>query len=123
MLNRRLFVVLLLTGLLASMLIMTSGCVRSRSSIQTTGRYIGDQTVARIEPGKTTREWVLAVMDEPTSKSRLENGVEIWKWSYQRVKTSSGSVLFLVAGSGRDETIRNVYVEFEGDIVRQVWRD
>ncbi|TVQ30394.1 MAG: hypothetical protein EA376_13090 [Phycisphaeraceae bacterium] len=123
MFNRRLFVVMLLTALLASMLLMTSGCIRSRSNVQTQGRYIGDQTVARIEPGKTTREWVLAVMEEPTSKSRLESGVEIWKWSYQRVKTSSGSVLFLVAGSGRDETIRNVYVEFEGDIVRQVWRD
>ncbi len=104
--------------------ITLGGCIASGSSkTYSSGRYIGDQTIARVEPGKTDKQWVMAVFGEPTSRTPLSTGVEIWKWEYTKVTTSSGSVLFIVSGKNRDETIRNVYIEFESDVVTQIWRD
>lgn len=114
---------LLLGAAAAAMATLPACIVSSSNKVRSSGRYIGDQTIARIEPNKTDRKWILAVLGEPTSKSALDDGVELWKWEYMRVKTSSGSVLFVAAGNDREETIRNVYVEFKGDIVSQVWRD
>ena len=120
----RLGVGLVMAGACAA---LTAGCVvGGDSTVKTHGRYIGDQTISRIIPGKMDKKWVHAVLGEPTSRSVPAENTEIWKWEYSRIKTSSGSVLFAVASgqANRQETqIRNVYVEFEGEIVKQVWRD
>jgi len=101
-----------------------AGCLASGKSMEfSEGRYIGDQTIAKIVPGETSKEWVLAVLDEPTSRHALSSGVELWKWEYRKVETSRGSVLLIVRGKSREETIRSVYVEFQDDIVKRVWRD
>lgn len=122
MLSRNLATVVALT--LAACFLLTAGClVRGKNYENIEGRYIGDQTLSRIEPGETNREWVLAVMGEPTTKSTLDTGRQIWKWEYRRVKSSSGSVLFVFGGSDRSVEVRNVYVEFEDDTVTSVWRD
>jgi len=100
-----------------------AGCVSGKSNVQSSGRYIGDQTIDRIEPGKTNRAWVRAVLGEPTTREVLPDGVEIWKWEYTRVTTSSGSVFFVVSGKSREESARMVYVVLEGDTVKDVWKD
>lgn len=101
-----------------------AGCiVRGSSEVRTSGHFIGDQTISRVAPGETTKEWILAVFGEPTSKSPLGEGTEIWKWEYRRVQTSSGTVLFVFDSDNRSEQARNVYVEFDGDVVEAVWRD
>jgi len=100
------------------------GCIASGSSyVKAEGRYISNDTVNMITPGETTREWVHAVLGEPSSQSTLSDGTEIWKWSSKRITKSSGSVFLLVHGSNRDVTERTVYVEFEGDLVARAWRD
>ncbi len=116
---------LLLAFLLAALAVFTlTGCLASGRSVEfSEGRYIGDQTIAKIVPGETTKEWVRAVLDEPTAKHSLSTGVELWKWDYRKVETSRGSVLLLLRGKSREETIRSVYVEFEDDVVNRVWRD
>lgn len=110
-------------SLVALLALALPACVSGDSKSVSTGRYIGDQTLSRIEPGKTDKAWVIAVLGEPTFKSTLPSGVELWKWEFSRVTTSSGSVFFVVSGKNREETIRTVYVEFERDMVRQCWRD
>jgi len=111
-------------ALLICGIVALPGCVvRGSSETRTTGQFIGDQTISRVEPGETSKDWVLAVFGEPTSRTPLGEGVEIWKWEYRRVQTSSGSVLFVFDSDNRSEQARNVYVEFEGDVVDAIWRD
>ncbi len=111
-------------GLAGTTLTVMPGCLASgHSYTQAEGRYIGQDTLRKIEPGVTSREWVYAVLGEPTHKNTLSDGAEIWKWSSKKVTKSSGSVFLLFRGSERDVTERTVYVEFDGDIVKRAWKD
>jgi len=111
-------------GVASISLLTLPGCIASGSSyVKSEGRYIGVDTVEKIEPGVTTREWVHAVLGEPTESTKLSDGREIWKWSSKKVTKSSGSVFLLVHGSSRDVIERTVYVEFDGDVVSRAWRD
>lgn len=121
--RRRLRTLLALSTCTIAGPLLVGGCVSGSSKVQSTGRYIGDQTISRIEPGKTDKAWVLAVLGEPSMKTTLPSGIDLWKWEFSRITTSSGSVFFVVSGKNREETIRTVYVEFQGDLVKQCWRD
>ncbi len=101
-----------------------SGCLVSGSSSDvTSGAYVGKETFGQIEPGKTRNDWVQATLGKPCSKSSLEDGTEMWKWTYQRKRSSSGGVFLLVGGSSKSETIANTFVQFEGDTVVKAWQD
>lgn len=111
-------------GVAGTTLTVLPGCIASgHSTTRSEGRFIGQDTLRKIEPGVTTREWVHAVLGEPTHRNTLSDGAEIWKWSSKKVTSSSGSVFLLFRGSERDVTERTVYVEFDGDIVRRAWKD
>jgi outer membrane protein assembly factor BamE (lipoprotein component of BamABCDE complex) len=99
------------------------GCViNTGSHSETSGRYIGEQTFEQVSPGKS-KEFVLAVLGEPTTKTPLSDGSEIWKWLYRQKKKSSGSVLFVFNGDSSTETQSATFVMFKDDVVTQAWRD
>jgi hypothetical protein len=75
-----------------------------------------------IEPGKTSKAWVLATFGEPTSKQEVEPGHEVWKYSYKETKQSSGYVFLITAGSDKTITGGNVFVEMKDDVVTKSWR-
>ncbi|RMH25952.1 MAG: outer membrane protein assembly factor BamE [Planctomycetota bacterium] len=101
-----------------------SGCIVEGSRhIHTEGRYIGDQTLSMIEPGQTTQTWVLAVMGEPTRRSVLDGGVEVWTWDYRRIRHADTEVFLIFDGDKRTETTQSVYVEFADGVVTRAWRD
>lgn len=111
-------------GIAGATMLALPGCIVSGSSyVKAEGRHIGLDTLDKIEPGVTTREWVYAVLGEPTDRSTLSDGTDIWKWSSKKVTRSSGSVFLLVHGSNRDVIERTVYVEFDGEIVKRAWKD
>jgi len=100
------------------------GCLVSGSSyVKNEGRYISGDTLEKIVPGETEREWVHAVLGEPTHRTTLSDGREIWKWSSKSVSRSSGAVFLIARGSNYEVVERTVYVEFEGEIVSAAWKD
>lgn len=100
-----------------------NGCViNTGSHRETSGRYIGEQTFEQVSPGKS-KEFVLAVLGEPSSKTPLSDGTEIWKWIYKQKNKSSGSVLFVFNGDSTTETETSTFVQFKDDVVSQAWRD
>ena len=100
------------------------GCiVGGSSSTSITGTFVGRETLATIEPGTSTREYVLATLGEPTSKRTLSGGEELWRWDYRRVKMSSGYVLVVFGGSSREEVAATTFVHLQGDRVKRVWQD
>jgi hypothetical protein len=115
---------ILAAALLASSLALLPGCLVSGSSnTKVTGEYIGPSTFNEIEPGVTKLDWVQAVMGEPTSRSCLDDGTQIWKWSYHRKHSSSGGVFLLVGGSSKEETMGATYIQLKDDVVIKAWRD
>ncbi len=99
------------------------GClISSRSSETQSGTYVSEATFNQIEPGVTTKQWVLGTLGEPSLKTNLENGEELWKWSYCKTKQSSGSLLFVFGGSSTSSTMGAAYVQFKDGIATKSWR-
>lgn len=114
----------ILPAVLATSLAVLPGClVSGRSSTKVSGEYIGPATFNEIEPGVTSVNWINAVMGEPTSKACLDDGSEIWKWSYYRKHSSSGGVFLLVGGSSKEETTGATFVQIKDGVVVKAWRD
>jgi outer membrane protein assembly factor BamE (lipoprotein component of BamABCDE complex) len=111
-------------GFAFAILISLAGClVTSNSKTTTSGNYVPEQTFERIEPGKTTASWVQATLGEPTCKTKVDaSTAEIWKWNYTETKNGSGTVLFLFAGSSKDEKTRAAYIEIKDGVVTKKWR-
>jgi hypothetical protein len=65
---------------------------------------------------------VLGTLGEPTSKTTLENGEELWKWQYSKVKESSGAVLFIFGGSSTSTEGGSSYVQMRDGVVTKAWR-
>lgn len=107
------------------MLLALGGCISSGSISEFDGPNIGDRTLAEVEPGVTTRAWILAVLGEPTERAVVagEDGdAEIWKWVRRKLTTTRGSA-FVVSSRSRSEEVRTVYVELKDGVVTRAWRD
>lgn len=107
------------------LIVPLTGCIASGSSSTTiSGRYIGPSTMSQIEPGRTTKDWVLATLGEPTSRATLADGrTEVWKWEHRSVAKSSGGVLLIAHGSSRAERVGAAYVEMCDGLVTRSWLD
>lgn len=114
--------VLLLAGALL-LPALTGGClVTSTSSQHRSGNYVADTTFDQIHPGQTTAGWVDATLGKPTSISHLDDGTEIWKYSYTERRDSSGAVFLIFGGSSSNETTHTAFVEIKDGVVRKAWR-
>ena len=114
----------LLLSLLMLLPLVAGGClVTSNSSQKRSGSYVSDTTFDQIKPGETTEGWVEATLGKPTGVSRLDDGTEIWKYSYTERHDSSGAVFLIFGGSNSEEKTHTAFVEFNKDaIVRKAWR-
>jgi outer membrane protein assembly factor BamE (lipoprotein component of BamABCDE complex) len=102
-----------------------AGCVivNADSHTRYEGRYVSDETLARIQPG-ASQEYVIALIGEPSLRTDLSDGSSIWKWAYSKKVTSQNHVLLLFSGDSSKESQGAVYVDFGPDhLVRRNWRD
>lgn len=102
----------------------SSSCVivRSNSGVERTGEYVSPQTFANVKPGVSS-DFVVAVLGDPTVKTAVDGGNEIWRWRYTEIRESNGGVFLLISSKRTTDTVHNCYVEFgEGKVVR-AWRD
>jgi outer membrane protein assembly factor BamE (lipoprotein component of BamABCDE complex) len=99
------------------------GClIGSTTQTETSGHQIGNDTLAQIQAGKDM-SYVTALIGDPTNKTVLDGGTEIWKWRYTERKNSSGTVIFLLSADNKTETSNTTYVEFKDGVVVKAWRD
>src|SRR5262249_33869524 len=89
-------------GVVLAGLSMNLGCLFGGSSeTHREGAYVSDSTLGTIEAGKTTQAWVLATLGEPSKKTELEPGHELWNYEYKEKKESNGYVFLIFAGDGK----------------------
>lgn len=87
------------------------------------GRFVGTETLKRIEPG-ATKEYVTALIGEPTTRTNLSDGGAVWKWEYSEKVTRKGHVLFVVSDGSTKESRGATYVQFgEDGLVEASWQD
>jgi outer membrane protein assembly factor BamE (lipoprotein component of BamABCDE complex) len=109
--------------LLATMSLMSVGCLVSSDTHQSrTGNYVPDSTFNQIKPGKTTEDWVRGTLGPPTSVSKLDNGTQLWKYSYTERRESSGAVFLIFGGHDEKEQIHTAFVELKEGLVTNAWR-
>jgi len=96
--------------------------VSSHSDVDRTGNYVSPETFEQVKVGTST-EYVTAILGEPSSKSTLSDGTEIWKWRYTEVRESHGGVIFVVNSRKTTDSVHNSYVEFQDGKVARAWRD
>jgi outer membrane protein assembly factor BamE (lipoprotein component of BamABCDE complex) len=107
----------------AVVLVAGSGCLVTSSSEETrSGNYISDSTFDQIKPHETTAGWVRATLGKPTSVDRLDDGTEIWKYSYSVRKESSGAVFLIFGGSSANEVEHTAFVQIKDGVVTKAWR-
>lgn len=100
-----------------------SGCIMSSNGrTSQSGQYVSPKTFDQIQDGNS-KEYVLAILGHPTSRTSLEDGVEIWKWRYTETRDSSRQIIFLLNTSNKNEAEHNTFVEFEDGLVTNAWRD
>jgi len=108
--------------------LVASACLASLGGcsvfgVDPTPRYIGTETLERIDRGSTTQDWVLAVFGQPSFKADLTDGqTQIWKYPYAYVERSHERMRLLTGheGEGAD---RVVFVQVSGGVVTDWWRD
>jgi outer membrane protein assembly factor BamE (lipoprotein component of BamABCDE complex) len=107
----------------AVVLLTSSGCLVTSNSEETrSGNYISDSTFDQIKPHETTAGWVRATLGKPTSVDRLEDGTEIWKYTYSVRKESSGAVFLIFGGSSANEVEHTAIVQIKDGEVTKAWR-
>lgn len=102
---------------------LAGGCVINASSnSEVSGRYVSEATIQRIQPGKDA-EYVLALLGEPSSRTQVSDGTEIWKWGYRKEKRSGSGIAFVFSGKSTTTTEHTTYVELKDGVVVKSWRD
>lgn len=100
-----------------------SACIINVDShSERSGRYVSSTTLQQIEPGRG-QDYVLALLGEPSSRSKLDGGTEIWKWTYSETKHSEGHLIFVFSGDDTKHVEGATYVEFKDGIVQKTWQD
>ncbi len=95
----------------------------------TRGSYISDETFDRLRVGEDA-SWAIATFGEPEQRTRLADGSEVWRWTFQHVHTDP-SLLSIGTSTGEEEAkeprVRNVqiintYVHVRAGVLVEKWR-
>ena len=92
-------------------------------TIRYEGTNISDELPAEVKEGKTTDDWVPAVMGEPNARAELRDGTQIWRWTYRPVE-QQGSVVEFFSKSEKEPkpATRTVFVQMRDGVVVRKWR-
>ncbi len=101
-----------------------SGCVVARStSIEESGRKIGESTLSQLENQVTTQDWVRAVLGEPTKRESVSEATEVWVYEYTLKKEKSTGVIVLLSSKDEKVESQSVYLEFTDGILTKHWTE
>ncbi|MCP3917947.1 MAG: outer membrane protein assembly factor BamE [bacterium] len=111
-----------LSPLLVAILLLPGCLIGSSTDTDYSGRYISEDTIQEVQPG-ASKDFVLELCGEPTSRIDSGGGAELWKWEYSQETASSGSVFLLLGSSKTSKSEGAVWVKFEDERVVRAWRD
>ena len=87
------------------------------------GEPVSESTLSEIEPGKTTKDWLVGVMGQPTSKADLSEGGEIYIYEYVQTKHDSAVIFLLLSANNKVQQRKKVFFEIKDGVVQKYWRE
>ncbi len=115
------------TGLsLAHLSVFAGGClICGGSAVQYGGKgpMVPRETLKQIEPGKTTRGKLVALLGEPSGKKKLDEESELYTYDYVKKTHNAVTVFLLLAAGDTKEERSRLYFEIQDDVVRKFWKD
>ena len=111
-----LFVSLALTS------VLLIGCVATKSDVHYSG--VNNSQLRQIERGKTTKDWLVTALGEPTEQSMTEEGTEILRYKCTE-KRDNQFVLFPppIVIDDKKEIEHTVVFKLKDGIVQRYWKE
>ena len=111
-------------GIMFLMCLVTSGCVVcSDTTSQESGKKLENSTLKQLEPGQTTKDWAMSVLGTPSSRNKLDNGIEVWKYEYSKTINKEFAVFLLLASDSEKKVSQSVCLEFKDNILTRYWSE
>src|SRR5690606_16884778 len=104
-------------ALIIATLVLLAGC----SSPPRTGVRIGDETLEQLEAGVTTREWLVALIGEPSSRSVVQGVENTEVYRYTLVEHKGGMLAGLIGGGSQSSSV--IYFILTDGVVTRYWAD
>lgn len=102
--------------------VLLVGCVATRSEVHYTG--VENSQLRQVERGKTTKDWLVTVLGEPTEQSMTEEGTEILRYKCTE-KRDNQFVLFPppIVIDDKKEIEHTVVFKLKDGIVQRHWKE
>ncbi len=102
-----------------------AGCVVYSGDVRygEKGKAPTTRTLDRIEPGTTTKDWVLATLGDPSRQSTTKDGTELLEYQYSRKKDNSFVFCPFVFINDEGEDKQTLYFEIENGVVKNFWKE
>ena len=106
------------------MCFMISGCiVCSETTNQESGKKVKGSVLKQLEPGETTKEWTLSALGPPSSRNKLDDGTEIFKYEHSKTVCKEFSIFLLLDSESEKKTNQSVCLEFKDDTLTKYWTE
>ncbi len=121
---KRLMKTTLVLVMLASVSVLTSGCLVSGSSRTTiSGKKVPGSIFRQIKVGETTKEELFALLGPASSSSISESGMEVLHYSYNKTKTGSSNLFLIWSHSDNSTEKENATFVFKNNILQSYARE
>lgn len=101
--------------------VLTACIYNQHTNEQRTGTSVSSQKVAMVEPGKTTKQWILANFGIPARTVSDKDGFEVFEYVSERTKKTHKSFIFLFNIDSKEEIEDRVMrVVLRNDLVESV---
>ena len=109
-----LVIVMILCPIIAGCFITT----RHYTNQTSPGRELSKSQIKRIEPGKTTKEWVMQTFGMPTRQWTFDEGEETWEYERSYRTEAETNVFFLIHTENVTRTRETLIIEIKDGIVQ-----
>lgn len=102
-----------------------TGCVSGRSDTRygPSGPSVGRKTLRQIEPGQTSKEWVLGTLGTPTTETATPEGTELLTYEYTKKTDVDFNFCPFLSFDDKKEERTVIYFEVRNGIVTRYWKD
>ena len=113
--------IVLLTSLAVTSVLLV-GCVATKSDVHYTG--VDNSQLRQVERGKTTKDWLVTALGEPTEQSMTEEDTEILRYKCTE-KRDNQFVLFPppIVIDDKKEIEHTVVFKLTDGIVQRYWKE
>lgn len=115
---------LLRTTLFAVLCAALIGClVHVESDVRPTQTGWSEEDVARLEVGRSDREWVRGTFGEPRARVAGDGGTEVWEYRNRSERDTEVGLFLIFSVDVESERVETLSIEFTDGVVSGYWTE